>query len=106
MREFVGRILCFGLGLLYSAGAVPLFTFGKTADQLWAQFEHIVGMLANGIGIAPWLATTILGFFAIGGPLALVWVIAGRGVNRTMWFVGGVIAYAGLWVLGLSPLGL
>jgi len=92
-RKLLGSALCFGLGVLYTAGAVPLFTFGPTGKQLWSLFEAQVANLASAIGVAPWIATTLLGFLAIGGPLALVWLVAGKQVNRLMWLLAGMIAY-------------
>ena len=56
-RDIIGRVLCFALGALYTAGAVPLFTFGPTGKHLWSQVELLVAQLATAIGIAPWLAT-------------------------------------------------
>lgn len=97
-REVIGRALCFALGALYTAGAVPLFTFGPTGKHLWSLIEAPVATLATSIGVAPWLATTLLGFFAIGGPLALVWLIAGKQVNRVRWLLAGVLAYGVYWL--------
>ena len=98
-REMIGRILCFALGALYAAGAVPLFTFGPTGKQFWALIEAEAAAVATAIGVAPWIATTLLGFFAIGGPLALVWLIAGKQVHRWRWLLAGVLAYGALWMI-------
>jgi len=98
-REVIGRVLCFALGALYTAGAVPLFTFGPTGKHLWSLIEAHVATLATSIGVAPWLATTLVGFFAIGGPLALVWLIAGKQVRRLRWLLAGVLAYGAYWLL-------
>lgn len=93
MREFLGRILCAGLGALYMAGAVPLFTFGETGKQLRAFAEAQVTVIADALGIAPWIAIALIGPFAIAGPLALVWLIAGKGINRSLWFLAGIGGY-------------
>lgn len=98
-RELIGRILCFALGALYTAGAVPLFTFGPTGKYLWSLIETQVSALATAIGVAPWIATTLLGFLAVGGPLALVWLIAGKGVSRILWLFAGVVAYGVTWMV-------
>lgn len=98
-RELIGRSLCFALGALYTAGAVPLFTFGPTGKHLWSIIETQVSALASAIGVAPWIATTLLGFFAIGGPLALVWLIAGKQVNRLFWLLIGICAYGVYWLI-------
>jgi hypothetical protein len=58
-----------------------------------------VSTLATAIGVAPWIATTLLGFFAIGGPLALVWLIAGKQVNRVIWLLAGICAYGVYWLV-------
>lgn len=97
-RELIGRALCFALGALFAAGAVPLFTFGPTGTQLWSLIEAQAAALASAIGVAPWIATTLLGFFAIGGPLALVWLIAGKQVNRLLWLLAGICAYGAVWL--------
>lgn len=99
MRELIGRLLCFALGALYTAGAVPLFTFGPAGKQIWDVFENSVAALATTISVSPWLATTLVGFFAIGGPLALVWLIAGKGVSRLMWMLAGVLGYGVFWLV-------
>ena len=99
MRELFGRILCFALGAFYTAGAVPLFTFGPSGKHLWSLIETQVSALATAIGVTPWIATTLLGFFAIGGPLALVWLIAGKQVNRLIWLLAGVCAYGIYWLV-------
>ena len=75
------------------AGAVPLFTFGETGKQIRAFFEAQVTVLADAIGIAPWIALALIGPLAIAGPLALVWLIAGKGINRTLWFLAGVAGF-------------
>lgn len=98
-RELIGRFLCFALGVLYTAGAVPLFTFGPTGKYLWSVIETQVSTLAAAIGVAPWIATTLLGFFAIGGPLALVWLIAGKQVSRLFWLFAGICAYGVYWLV-------
>lgn len=98
-RELLGRLLCFGLGALYAAGAVPLFTFGPTGKYLWSIFEQQVAAFATAVGVSPWLATTLIGLFAIGGPLALVWLIAGKGVSRLWWMLLGAVAYGVAWAL-------
>ena len=95
-REVIGRLLCFGLGALYMAGAVPLLRFGPTGQYLWSLIETQVAALASAIGVAPWIATTLLGFLAIGGPLALVWRIAGQHVRRWRWLLAGMAGYGGL----------
>lgn len=101
MREFVGRILCAGLGALYVAGAVPLFTFGEAGKQIRAFAEAQVTVIADALGIAPWVALALVGPFAIAGPLALVWLIAGNGINRSLWFLAGIAGYGlGRVVLG------
>jgi len=105
MRANIGRILCFGLGFLFMAGAVPLFNFGAAGKQVWAVVEAQVTVIANAIGIWPWLAMWIVGAFAIGGPLALVWLIAGKQVNRTVWFLYGLAGYGVWWFSGYWPLG-
>jgi hypothetical protein len=98
MREMIGRMLCSGLGAFYMTGAVPLFTFGETGKQLWAFIEATVAQVANAVGIPEWLALSAVAPFAIGGPLALVWLIAGKGINRTLWFIAGIAA-AGLFFM-------
>lgn len=100
MRAMIGRILCFGLGALYTAGAVPLFTFGETGKRIWGVVEQHVAALGEAIGVWPWLLMWALGFFAVGGPLALVWLVAGRTVNRTLWFLAGVMSYGAWWMFG------
>lgn len=97
-RELIGRTLCFALGALFAAGAVPLFTFGPTGAHLWSIIEAQAATIATAIGVAPWIATTLLGFFAIGGPLALVWLIAGKQVNRLFWLLAGICAYGAVWL--------
>jgi hypothetical protein len=92
-RRLFGSVLCFAFGAFFAAGAVPLFTFGPSGKQLWVLFEAQVANLAGTIGVAPWIATTLLGIFAIGGPLALIWLIAGKQVNRLMWLLTGMIGY-------------
>ena len=98
-RDIIGRVLCFALGALYTAGAVPLFTFGPTGKHLWSQVELLVAQFATAIGIAPWLATWLLGFLAIGGPWALVWLVAGNKVRRWRWMLAGVAAYGVFWLV-------
>ncbi len=98
MRDNIGRALCFGLGLFYMIGAVPLFTFGESGKKLWAFIQAQVTVIADAVGIAPWLAIWFIGTFAIAGPLALVWLIAGKGVSRIYWFLAGVLAYIGYWI--------
>ena len=98
-RAFIGRVLCFALGALYTAGAVPLFTFGPTGRHVWSLIEAQTAIIATSVGVAPWIATTLLGFFAIGGPLALVWLIAGKQVSRLLWLLAGVLAYAAYWLI-------
>lgn len=98
-RETIGRILCFALGVLYAAGALPLFTFGPTGKYLWTLIEAQVTALAASIGVAPWIATTLIGLFAIGGPLALVWLIAGKQVARVRWLLAGVVACGAYWLI-------
>jgi len=100
MREYLGRSLCFGLGLLYAAGAVPLFNFGEVGASVWTVFEAQVVAIANTIGVWPWLLMWLLGPLIIGGPLALVWLIAGPGVRRIKWFLGGLVVYGVWWVFG------
>lgn len=78
------------------AGAVPLFNFGETGQKIWTVFQGYVAALAEGIGVWQWLITWLLGPFIIAGPLALVWLIAGREVNRTLWILTGFLAY-GIW---------
>lgn len=97
-RELIGRVLCFGLGALYSAGLVPLFTFGPRGQYLWSLIEAQVAEIGSVFGVAPWIATTLLGLFAVGGPLALVWLIAGRRVSRLYWTVIGAAAYGAYWM--------
>ena len=72
---------------------MPLFTFGAIGKQLWALFERQIANLSPTIGVAPWIATKLLGIFTIGGSLALVWLIAGKQVNRLMWLLAGMIGY-------------
>lgn len=104
MTPALGRTLCFGLGFLYAAGAVPLFNFGTAGRQIWAHVESIVTPLANAAGIWPWLAMWILGFFVVGGPLALVWLMVGNHANRTLWLVYGMAAFGAWWISGYWPL--
>lgn len=78
------------------AGAVPLFNFGETGQKIWTVFQGYVAALAEAIGVWQWLIMWLLGPFIIAGPLALVWLIAGRGVNRTLWIITGFLAY-GIW---------
>ncbi|MFM1815110.1 MAG: hypothetical protein RLZ98_1805 [Pseudomonadota bacterium] len=99
MREYIGRALCAGLGALYMAGAAPMFTFGETGMRLWTWIESVVTPLAQAAGIAPWMVMSALGPLAVGGPLALVWKIAGPGVSRISWFLAGIAAYGGYWWL-------
>ena len=99
-RANVGRVLCFGLGLLYAAGAVPLFNFGQVGTDVWSVVEAQVTAIATAIGVWPWLLMWFLGPLIIGGPLALVWLIAGPGVRRIQWFLGGLIAYGLWWAFG------
>ena len=97
-RELIGRTLCFALGALFAAGAVPLFTFGPTGVHFWSAIETQAAAVATAIGVSPWIATTLLGFLAVGGPLALVWLIAGRQVNRLVWLLAGIVAYGAIWL--------
>ena len=97
MRALIGRLLCAGLGALYMAGAAPLFTFGEFGRQLWGLIEDLVTPLAQSLGVAPWIAMALIAPFAIGGPLALVWKIAGKEVNRALWLLAGVAAYGVYW---------
>ncbi len=75
------------------AGAVPLFTFGEAGQRLRAFGEAQVTLVADALGIAPWIAIALIGPLAIAGPLALVWLIAGKGINRALWFLAGVGGY-------------
>lgn len=77
------------------AGALPLFTFGETGKQISAFLESQVTVVAGALGVAPWIALALIGSFAIAGPLALVWLIAGKQVNRTLWFLIGIAGYGG-----------
>ncbi len=104
MHPTLGRALCFGLGFLFAAGAVPLFNFGEAGKQVWAGVESMVTPLATAIGIWPWLAMWILGFFVIGGPLALIWLIVGNQVNRTLWLFYGIVIYGIWWLTGHWPM--
>ncbi len=100
MQQNFGRALCAGLGALYMAGAAPLFTFGETGQQLWAWIQGTVAPVASMVGIAPWMLTSALAPFAVAGPLALVWTIAGSQINRIYWFLAGVAGYgSGWWLL-------
>ncbi len=100
MRELIGRALCFGLGFLFMAGAVPLFNFGEPGQQIWSVFQSYVAMLAEAIGVWQWVIMWLLGTFIIAGPLALVWLIAGRGVNRLLWILAGILGYGLWWMFG------
>ena len=96
-RPLIGRVLCLALGFLYAAGAVSLFSFGATAEATWSQWTE---MLATTLGVPNWIATVILGFFSVGGPLGLVWVISGNQVNRSLWFLAGLMSYGVSWLSG------
>ena len=104
MPRTLGRLLCFGLSFLFMAGAVPLFNFGEVGRQIWAVAESVVTPLANSIGVWPWLAMWILGFFVFAGPMALIWWVVGNKVNRTLWFFYGFAAYGIWWLSGYWPL--
>ena len=106
MRQAIGALLCFATGALFVLGAVPLFNYGEVGRRVWPHVEAVVASIATTIGIAPWMAMWLLGFFAIGGPLAVVWLIAGRGVNRITWFLSGLIAGVLWWLFGPAlPIG-
>ena len=98
MRETIGRLLCAGLGALYMAGAMPLFNYGAFGREFWPIIESYIAVLADSIGISTWFAMLLLSPFAIGGPMALVWIFAGRGINRTYWFLAGILGYGAFYL--------
>lgn len=100
MRDTFGRFACSLLGALYTAGAVPLFSFGETGAKIWNMFEQHVTAIADAVGISSWLALALLGPLTVGSPLALVWLIAGNGITRPFWFLAGIAAYGAYWMFG------
>ena len=100
VRENVGRVLCLALGALYMAGAVPLFNFGQAGAEVLAAIDQVITQIANAIGVWPWLLRWLIGPIIVGGPLALVWIIAGPGVKRILWFLGGIALYVMWWIFG------
>ena len=100
MRDGIGRVLCFLLGLGYAAGLTPLFEFGETAGQIWSVAEQNILGAAEMIGLPSWLAVPLLGPFAVGSPLAFVWLVAGKGIRRFWWLLSGASTYFAYWIFG------
>ncbi|MGI9521847.1 MAG: hypothetical protein ACR2PG_09400 [Hyphomicrobiaceae bacterium] len=98
MRKSVGRLLCLGLGVFYMAGLVPLFGFGQFGEQLWTAFRGQVDSLAQMTGISSWIIIVAISPILVGGPLALVWRLAGSGINRFLWLLLGITLYWSLWI--------
>ena len=101
-RVMIGSALCFGLGVLFFAGAVPLFNYGEAGQWIWGVFNEQARAIAAGFGVPGWIASVGLGLISIGGPMGLVWWIAGRETKRLMWFVIGALAYGASWMSGLQ----
>ncbi|MEL6299329.1 MAG: hypothetical protein AAFQ45_12240 [Pseudomonadota bacterium] len=97
VRNMFGRALCAGLGAGFVAGAIPLFTFGPAGQQVRAMIEPRIEALAAALGVPDWVGLAIAGSFAIAGPMALVWLIAGPDVRRLRWFVLGALGYGAVW---------
>ena len=101
-RVLIGSILCFGLGVLFIAGAVPLFNYGETGQWIWNAFNEQARAIALQFGVPGWIASAGLGLISLGGPLGLVWWIAGKETKRLMWFTLGLLAYGGSWMFGFQ----